>query len=243
MLRSLYSLNSMPIQALDGEIGAVSDFYFDDQDWVVRYMVADTGGWLSGRRVVISPAAIGTLSGGVDALPVNLTKKQIEESPSLSLDEEISREQEEELARYYGWPSYWGEYTGMVNSAAYGAVRDSRRSAGVARESHLRSVGEVTGYHIQAEDGEIGHVEDFIADTDLWVIRYLAVATRNWLPGRKVLLAPNWIREVSWHERKVFVDLTREVIRESPEYDPGEAVNRQYETGLYDYYGRKKYWT
>jgi hypothetical protein len=109
-------------------------------------------------------------------------------------------------------------------------------------DPHLRSTREVIGYHIQARDGEIGHVDDLIVDDELWYLRYLVIDTRNWLPGRKVLVAPAWAEQVSWIERKVYIDLKRETIKNSPEFDPSMPVNREYEVQLYDYYGRPRYW-
>jgi sporulation protein YlmC with PRC-barrel domain len=106
----------------------------------------------------------------------------------------------------------------------------------------LRSLEEVKGYHIQATDGKIGHVEDFIVDDESWEIRYLVVDTRKWLHGKQVLLSPKWIQEIKWLESNVYVDLSREAVRNSPKYDPFSPVNREYEIRLYDYYGRPKYW-
>jgi hypothetical protein len=106
----------------------------------------------------------------------------------------------------------------------------------------LRSTHEVTDYHIQAADGEIGHVEDFIIDDETWAIRYLIIDTRNWLPGKKVLVSPQWIERVSWSERKVFVNHTREIIRQSPEYTEESLLTRDYESVLHRHYNRQGYW-
>jgi hypothetical protein len=99
-------------------------------------------------------------------------------------------------------------------------------------------VKEVTGYHIEAKDGAIGHVEGFILDDEDWMIRYMVVDTRSWLPGKKVLIAPCLIRSVHWDESKVCLDLSRELVEGGPEYDPSAPVNREYEKRWYDYYGR-----
>ena len=109
-------------------------------------------------------------------------------------------------------------------------------------QGRLRSVDEVIGYNIQATDGDIGHVEEFIVDDDTWIIRWFVVDTRNWLPGRKVLVAPDWVTRTSWGDRDVHVDVTRARIKDCPEYDPGLPINRRYEQQLYDYYGRPVYW-
>ena len=111
-----------------------------------------------------------------------------------------------------------------------------------AWDPHLRSTHDVSGYHIQAADGEIGHVEDFIIDDETWAIRYLIVDTRNWWPGKKVLVSPQWIERVSWSESKVFVNLSRETIKQSPEYTEESLLTRDYETGLHRHYNRQGYW-
>jgi hypothetical protein len=100
----------------------------------------------------------------------------------------------------------------------------------------------VSGYHIQAADGEIGHVEDFIIDDETWTIRYLRINTLNWWPGKKVLISPLWIQRVSWAESKVFVNLSREAIKKSPEYTEDFLLTRDYETALHQHYSRRGYW-
>jgi len=110
-------------------------------------------------------------------------------------------------------------------------------------DSHLRSTNEVAGYRIQAKDDKIGHVEDFIMDDNLWILRYVVIDTRNWLPGgRKVLVSPGWVDHISWADRIVFINLNAKAIENSPEYKPTLPVNREYEERLYDFYGRPYYW-
>ena len=106
----------------------------------------------------------------------------------------------------------------------------------------MRSTRAVSGHHIQALDGEIGHVEDFIIDDETWAIRYLIVNTSNWWAGKKVLVSPQWIERVSWGERKVFINLSRETIKESPEYTEESLLTRDYEIGLHGHYNSKGYW-
>jgi hypothetical protein len=240
-------MKNSPIQALDGRIGSVSDFYFDDQLWTVRYLVADTGNWLPGRKALISPATVGDLRTVDGSFPVSLTKKQIEESPEIYEDLPVSRQREIELADHFGWPYYWAGHAAVAGAVSInypppiGSTQESK-TAPKGADPHLRSANEVIGYHIRAMDGEIGHVEDFIAEADLWTIRYMVVDTRNWIPGKKVLVSPTWIKRVSWGDKQVQVDLLRKVIEECPEYNPSEPVNREYEMRLYDYCGRPKYW-
>jgi hypothetical protein len=239
MLRSIDELIGYKIEAADGDIGKVSDFFFDDELWVIRYLVASTGNWLVGRRVLIAPAAFyGKPRWESEKFPLILTKKMVEESPDISADEPVSRQKESEMVTYYHWPAYW--------YPVVQARRSEGREQGLQEEesgdSHLRSVKEVEGYHIEARDGTIGHVEDFIIDDERWEIMYLIVDTRNWLPGRKVLVSRLWIERVSWLESKVTVDLKKKTIEKSPEFDAEAPVNREYEEVLYDYYGRPKYW-
>jgi len=254
MLRSIKYLHGYTIQATDGDMGEVYEFYFDDEAWTVRYVVVETGTWLSGRRVLISPAVLGQPNTDAEKLPVSLTRDQIKSSPEIDTDKPISRQKERELNAYYGWPAYWagegpvGYNQGVAESYTSGPVLAEEEPA--TREGqepqdniHLRSTREVIGYYIQASDGEIGHVQDFVVDDQTWEIRYMVIDTRNWWPGKEVLVAPQWIEKVSWEEEKVYVDLTRESVKNSPEFDNLSAVNRDYENKLYEHYRRRKYWS
>jgi hypothetical protein len=247
MLRSVKTLYNYVLEAADGEIGRCKDFLFDDVRWTVRYMVADTGKWLPGRKVLISPISLGKPDWNSRLFPVRLTKRQIDEAPDLDEDAPVSRQYEIKWTQYYGWPIYWGGEHAWGAVAYPGASYDAKTTKNETVEvdsgdHHLRSVDEVTGYRIQATDDNIGHVEDFIIDDQTWTVRYMVVDTRNWLPGRKVLVAPLWITSIDWAESKVRVDLTREQVKDSPEYDPSTPVKREYEGRLYDFYGRPKYW-
>jgi hypothetical protein len=237
MLRSLKELFGYTIRAMDGEIGNVHNFYFDDQSWTVRYLVVDTGGWLSGQRVLISPQALGHPEWEKKEFPVTLTQEQVEHAPHIDTDKPVSRQMEQELYGYYGWAPYWNTAAPLVTIPKFVDTDDKE-----VGDPHLRSVRTITGYHIKVTDGEIGHVDDFIASDEDWVIRYMIVDTRNWLPGKRVLVAPTWVDGVGWAERKVHVGLSRNTVKDSPEFDPSAPVNREYELRLYDYYGRPKYW-
>jgi uncharacterized protein YrrD len=254
MLYKAKTLTGYKLDSRDGEIGEVEEFYFDDQHWAIRYLVADTGSWLTGRQVLISPYALVAVHNEERQIAINLTKKQIEESPSLDTDKPVSRQFEETYHGYYGWPIYWGG-SYMWGSAAYpymagpypGIAHEREEMAEATRsekawDPHLRSTHEVSGYHIQAADGEIGHVEDFIIDDETWAIRYLIIDTRNWWPGRKVLVSPQWIERVGWSDSKIFVNVSREKIRQSPEYTEESLLTRDYETRLHRHYNHQGYW-
>ena len=264
MLQRAKDLNGYKLGAIDGEIGKVSEFYFEDQSWTIRYLIADTGNWLSGRQVLISPYALSTASEADRVIPVNLTMQQIENSPPLDTDRPVSREYEGDYYSYYGWPVYWGgpyawgpspspvrerrEWSQAADDAyASGQEHGLEKFANAARHAtvedpHLRSTADVTGRDIQAKDGEIGHVGDFVIDDETWAIRYLIVDTRNWWPGKKVLISTQWIERISWAESKVFINLTRDAIQQSPEYTAETLITRDHEIKLHRHYDREGYW-
>lgn len=245
MLIKAKTLTGYTMKSLDGEIGTIKEFYFDDKHWTIRYLVADTGIWLPGRQVLIPPHALGAVSKEENQISVKLTRKQIEESPALESDKPISRQFEEAYYGHYAWPMYWdgpfvwGNYPYIVRDYEMQKVSTPLKKAG---DAHLRSTRNVCGYHIQATDGEIGHLDDFIIDDETWTIRYLIIDTRNWLPGKKVLVSPLWIDRVSWHDSKVFIGLSRETIQHSPEYTDWSMLTREFEIDLYQHYDRQGYW-
>jgi PRC-barrel domain len=251
MLINATNLKGLEIQATDGEIGTVDEFYFDDETWAIRYLTVQTGGWLGGRQVLISPFSIVQADWQAKRLDVALTKTQVENSPDLNAHQPVSRQHEAEYNLYYGYPYYWGGpflWGPALYPAALTIPTISPAQAmpdGIERESadsHLRSAEAVTGYHVEAADGEIGHVEGFVVDDEAWAIRYVEVAIRNWLPGKKVLVSPAWIERVSWPESKVYASLSREAIQSAPEYVESTPITREYENRLYVHYGRPPYW-
>ena len=245
MLNRAKTLKGYKLHSLDGEIGKVREFYFDDHYWTVRYLIVDTGKWLTDRQVLISPYALSAVNKEEQYINLNLTQKQIEDSPSLDYDKPVSRQFEETYYDYYGWPMYWsGSY--MWGPYSY-IERDNKKWSKSTQDEktfdpNLRSTHDMSGHDIQAADGEIGHVEDFIIDDETWAIRYLIIDTRNWWSGKKVLVSPQWISRVSWSESKVFVNLSRENIKQSPEYTEESLLTRDYEIRLHQHYNCPKYW-
>jgi len=245
MLIKIKALKDYTLDSLDGEIGKVKEFYFDDRHWTIRYLVADTGHWLTERQVLLSPYALVSVNIGTQNITVNLTKKQIEGSPSLNSDMPVSRQFEAAYFGYYQWPKYWdgphmwGANPGMMR---VGEVNKSEVPVAEVWDPNLRSTLEVNGYHIHAEDGEIGHVEDFIIDDETWAIRYLVINTKNWWLGKKVLVSPQWIESVNWDTSEVYVNLSREVIKQAPEYTDWSLLTREFEDCLHKHYERQGYW-
>ena len=253
MLRSIDELSGYPVIARDGKIGKVSHFFFDDRNrqWTVRYLIVAVGNFLMRKEVLVSPESF--LQPTPVEFPVNLTKKQIENSPDIDTAKPVSRQMEEALHDHYGWPTYWTApaYMGHVpvhtplSPSPTKGNGDPLREKSVTdelKDPNLRSTKEVIGYHLHALDGDIGHVRDMIVDDEAWVIRYLVINTKNWLPGKDVILPPSWAEKISWKESTVHINITKKVVKECPEFDPAAPVNRVYEENLYDYYGRQKYW-
>ena len=248
MLSKAKTLKGYTLEGLDGTIGKVGQFYFDDKHWAIRYLVADTGNWLTGRQVLISPYALLSLDKEKESIAVNLTKKQIEDSPSLNTGNSVSQQYEEIYYGHHGWPLYWkGPYMWGSSPNLVRGKDNLRATAEGSKpwDHHLLSTSDVNDHEIKATDGEIGHVDDFIIDDDLWAIRYLVIDTKNWWPGKKVLISTQWIDRVSWTQSKVLVNLTRETIKSSPEYTDDSLLTRdyrEYETGLHRYYKKEGYW-
>ncbi len=239
MLRSADKLKGLVITATDGAIGEIDDLYFDDEKWTMRYLVVNAGMWLSSRKVLISPISITRVNEPTYQVFVNLTKDQVKNSPDIDTRMPVSRQHETAFMDYYGYPYYWGGPY-LWGSAAFPAtlamppaVESQIAAAAIARDRetalhpdrHLRGVDEVRGYHIKANDGEIGHVDDFIVDDEDWAIRFIVIKTGGWLSGRKTLVTPQLIKGISWNESEMLVDLSRDQIANSPAYDESAMLS------------------
>jgi hypothetical protein len=240
-------LQGFTIGATDGDIGQVDDLYFDDESWTVRSLVVDTSGWLTGRKVLVSPIAVHGVDFSGRRLLTDFTRAKVESSPDIDTARPVSRQREAEWYQYYGYPLYWsGPYRWGPAAQPSSLARMHVQPPGEATyetDPHLRSVNEVTNYGIQAIDGELGHVEDFFVEQDSWAIRYVLVDPRNWWPGKYVLVATAWVTAVDWNGSVVRVDLSKGAVRNAPEYDPAAWLDRSYESRLHDHYLRPGYWT
>lgn len=250
MLSKASDLIGHSLAAKDGEIGSLSDFLFDDEHWGVRWLVVETGSWFTGKKVLLPSSQLKQPRPGAEAVPVDLTKQQVKDSPDIDTEKPVTRQMESSVYGYYGWPAYWPVGLGAAGAAyipstglahGYAAPAGSTERDELLRQAeqgdpHLRSVNEVIGYHIHGSDDSIGHVADFLIDAENWAIRYVIVDTSNWWMGKQVLLAPGWIKSVVWEDDTVQVDRTRQEIKDAPEYDPERPIEREYETGLHRYY-------
>jgi uncharacterized protein YrrD len=244
-MRPIKDLIGCKLMASDGEVGIVYDFFFDDFDWSIRYIIVEAGEWLDRKYVLFSPDAISLEDGEKVSFNISATRELIESSPATDLERPLSRQGEIDLHNHYQWPFYWErlDHTIYPLVEMYSEMKEKTGEADLEQEDiHLRSVRYVTGYTIEARDGKIGHVEDFIVGLTSWNILYLVVDTGAWITGRKVVLAPQWIQKIEWRNKQVRVDLEQDTIKNSPEYDPSN-LDRTYEESLFKHYNREKYWS
>ena len=240
------------IEATDGHFGTVDTFLFDDKSWKIRWLVVYTGNWLPGRQVLVHPSAIGLPDHEKNILSVDLTKAKIEASPDIAQDQPVTMQLQKQLYSYYGFDPYWGPdlyEAGLTNGLAVSgfdtpasAVNREIGSGTLPRgnqrgDPHLGSMKSVRGYHIQATDGSIGHVESFLVDDESWAVRYLIVDTRNWWPGARVLISPFAVEAIEWREHEVRLSVQRDQVKASPPWDSADTIDRLYEQRLHTHYG------
>lgn len=243
MKRNLKSLIGLTIGATDGEIGKVSEFYFDDETWTIRYLIVEAGGWLFGRKVLISPISLLSPDWEKEVFMVDLTMEQIKNSPSIDTERPVSRQHELDLYAYYPWGSYWGSEfhsgeTRLPISMYNTILKDDDETiiSGNDKNQHLRSTANVGTYAIKTADGEIGKVDSFLIDDSNWKIDFLVVDTGNWFHDKKVLVSPKWINEINWETSEVTVNVSSDHIKNSPEYLISHILDEEYEAQLFGHY-------
>ncbi|KAF2406734.1 PRC-barrel domain-containing protein [Pseudomonas antarctica] len=248
MLRSMQDLKDYTIAATDGDIGEVKDFYFDNEAWVIRYFIVETGAWFFSRKVLITPSSIQRPEWEQRRLQVAITQEQVKNSPDIDTDKPVSRQHERQYLNYYGYPYYWGGanmWSAGLDPGSFGLPEGEVEEARARHEDddpHLRSCKAIIGYHINATDGAVGHVESLLINEETWAIQYLVINTSHWWIGHNVLIAPEWIDEISWADRSVTVDLDCASIKASPPFESSQQLNRERESNLYEHYGRVGYW-
>src|SRR5665213_2194355 len=220
------------IGATDGSIGTINNFLFDDASWTIRWLVVDTGNWLSGRKVLLPPSVMGHLDADDHEFSVKLTRQQVKDSPDVDTERPVSRQMESGIYDYYGWNPYWstglymGAYANMAEPVPTALDREAAEGISDAKDDpHLRSIKAVTGYHIHARDGEIGHLADVLVEPADWRVYYLIVETKNWWPGKKVLIWPSAVEEIDWNAERINVGLDREAVKAGPDYDASMPVD------------------
>lgn len=250
MLYRAENLRRLEVKATDGTIGVIKDLYFDDFVWSIRYLVVNTGGWLLGRDVLISREALLGYSDADSTFATNLTRQQIEDSPSVEFDKPVSRQMEAQLSRYYGWAPYWSTPFGLSPWAGLYSYPPAPASfegmeSPAERESdlpasqgdpHLRSFQEIRGYALRAIDGDIGEVEDLLIEPETWRITHLVADAQKWWPGGLVVIDRAVIKDISWLDKKVAVNMTRDEVKNAPAFDGNQPITESYQQQISDYY-------
>ncbi len=250
MLWNASTLTGYAIEAEDGPIGTVRDLFFEDVGWAIRWLVVDTGNWLPGREVLLPLPALGQPDETKRQFPVKLTRQQVKDSPDVDTAQPVSRQMEADVLGYYGWEPYWGSaFTPLATGAPANIPAEMELTSGEPLpwlhdnahpsegDPHLRSVLAVMRSHLDATDGEIGHVQDFLVEANGWTIRYILVDTRNWWPGEQVLISPLSVKSIDWSEKLIHLKVDRQKVKDSPRYDPRITVDGAYDEKFLTYYG------
>ncbi|MFG0290782.1 MAG: PRC-barrel domain-containing protein [Rhodopirellula sp. JB044] len=231
MLISTDRLLGVELNGTDESVGSIHDLMFDDETWVVRHIVVDTGHWLPGRQTLLPPAVLVDTDWRAGIANVPLTRQQVKDGPSVESERPVSRQKEMELYQHYDVPYYWGPAGASLVGGAYmpmplaaGLLPMSEQPTQEGERIHLRSVNEVKGYYIRGNDDYVGHVEEMMIDVSNWSVQQLVVDTRNWLPGKKVLINRDQITAISWEEATVTVSMSRDQIKNAPSYEPSIAT-------------------
>ena len=224
MLRRLKQLYGNKLTATDGEIGVVKDLYFDERNWTVRYVVAETGTWLTSRQVLLSPHAFADGQRSEKKLSVNLSRQQIAGSPALEWHQPVSRQFEEAYHRYYGWPNYWEDdclrnFPGLETIGQAPKVAPKKTlPTGSPREmtgAHLRSTQAMKRYQLQAGGGIIGQVGDFLMESRSWMIQKLVAQIGYRFCDHEIELPTTAVERIGWDSSAVFTRLTRKQVEQS----------------------------
>ena len=235
MFLNVNRVKGFGIDAADGDIGRLKEFYFDDKECVIRYLVVDTGRFLPGKKVLIPRSALRKPDLIKKRIQVDLSKEQVKNSQGIDEHRPVKRERDFELNQYHGWKISWAEGPEVLLPADVEPDLDS-----YGGDPHLQSTDMLTGFHIQTPEGEVGRLDDFVLDDAAWDIRYYVAEIGTRLPGRKVLMCPQWIQKINQRERKVLVNLALEKIKTGPEYNQSTPITKDYEEEMLEHYGCKK---
>lgn len=244
-------LRNFRVETKDGKRASVKDIYFDDEKFAVRYLILNSGPWKFGKKVLVSPFLVEKVEAASGWIMLKIDREGLGLCPEIDENQPISREMERQysdrlfLPYYWGGAGLWGLY-----ATPYGTYSPELRQRyeyplsdiGHGAENHLRSAREVSGYHVNARDERLGHVDDFIIDETDWSIRYFVLHTSDWRTGKSVLVAPDWLDEILWSTKTAYFNVDRSSIEGAPVYDPARPFDKEFETRLYRHYDKPAYW-
>jgi hypothetical protein len=219
MLLLARHLHGESVETADGVAGKIDELLFDDQSWRVRHIVVETGRWWQSHEVLIEPELVERHDWKNRRLVVRGSVRQVKAFPSAETDMPVARRQILEMSNMIAWDGYWA-----------GTFRPDVPMPG---DPHLRSTKLLAGLHIVGNDGKLGHVADFLVDDQAWSIRYLGIDTRNWLPGKHVLIEPMAVESIDWDSREIRVSMPRDEIVRSPLYDPSGPIEAEREAAIH----------
>lgn len=242
MLSTLSSLYNYTLWTKDGELGNVADTYFEDETWVIRYLVVDLNRWLPGRKVLVPPSIADQPRDDKGRIPVSMTRDSVRISPEFSSDQPVSRQLEDQIHSFFGWQPYWsGEPEGgsVSPKAPEGENMTGDRQAESIPDhdpegkSHLRSARDMVGYKIEATRQPVGTLADLLVDDESWMVRYLVVDVGQPDTTRQVVIAADTVETIDWRQLAIYLDLDRENIERAPSYEAApvlpEALERELE--------------
>ena len=245
-MKTARTLESCTLLAVDGAVGTIEQFYFDDQQWAIRYLVVNSGSPQAGWRLLISPVAIGDVRPGDRQIDIELTRGQIRNSPAVDTHKPVTRHFEGQYYDYYGWPAYWktgaSTRSPLPRRPIFGTGRAGNAATALPGREGLRATTDIKGLVVKARDGFIGQVVDFIIDSRYWVIRYLDIEMPGWRQRKHVLVHPGWIKDIDWAEGVAEVALAWNAVRQAPGFDTNGTIDREYEARLFRCYGYPGYW-
>jgi sporulation protein YlmC with PRC-barrel domain len=187
------------LEGPQGRVGTLYDVLFDDRTWKVRHLMVSIDRWFLGRQVLVDPDVVERADWHDLKLSVRLTKEQVEQCPKVQSDLPVARQQEAAASQALVSEAYWpGPPEG---------------------DPHLRSTKVLSGLHIHCTDGMLGHVDDFVVDDETWTVRHIVLETRNWWPGKHVLVAIGAIRSIRWADGQIHLGLSRQEILDRPAYE------------------------
>ncbi len=251
MLISTTRIENSKVHAQDGTIGKVETFLFDQEQWVLRYIVAKHGFLFLGGRKLLSPVSVtGTIGESDGAIRVGLTREQVKNAPPADLARPISRRKEEQFHRYYQIPVYWGGAglwgTAMTpleaGTVSYEPAPTDEPEAADTDEYHLRSTEEIEGYRVEAKEERIGTVSGCLIEDTTWAVRYLSVKMEEGQGDGRLFISPHWVDEISWIERKLRLDMPASRLREMPTVGVRGTLEREDEEKLHEFFGQPRYW-
>jgi hypothetical protein len=241
MLLTFQNVLDTAVDGKDGNIGSLQDLLFERKSWHIRYLVVDTGNLFGKRQVLLVPGILTRVDWSGTGLTMPVTRQQANEALDIDECRPLSRRKEHELARHFGWQPYW--QTGPAGLPSNVGLPTTTVSERIEPEDalHVGSARSLIGFDVKSREADVGYAGSLVFDDQEWMTRYLVVDVGSLLSDRRVLVASDWLT-IDWDAQDIRVDVTCDEMEGAPEFDLQMPIHRDYETLLYDHYGRQRYW-